>query len=170
MNLRLPLNSVRNAVTPRVLALLGAATLSGAILSATAAPSFADEAAAGRIDHVETGSEQIQVLFSVPGLAADVNPDLDTVKVTYGGETVEATAKPSSDKQSVKRTSVLTIDVSNSMKGEAFEAAKTAALTYIDTAPEDVYIGLVTFADNVDTVQTPTQDHASLRRRSPGSS
>lgn len=163
MKLWSPRNGGGNVVTTRVLGLFGAVTLSGAALIGATAPSFAAEVVSGRIDHVETGDEQIQVLYSVPGLPADVNPDLDTIQVTYGGEPIEATAKASSDKQSVKRTSVLTIDVSNSMKGDAFEAAKTAALTYIDTAPEDVYIGLVTFADEVDTVQTPTQDHDALR-------
>jgi tight adherence protein B len=149
----------------RAAGLVAAATLLG-IAGAVAAASpgaAADDTLLGRLDHVETGAEQIQVLFSVPGLSADVNPDLDSVEVTYGGKPIDATAKISSDNQSVKRTSVLTIDVSNSMQGDAFEAAKAAALTYIDTAPEDVYIGLVTFASDVDTVQTPTQDHDQLR-------
>jgi tight adherence protein B len=143
--------------------LVAAAVVGASVLLATAVPSFADDAVSGRIDHVESGDEQIQVLYSVPGLPADVNPDLDTVRVSYGGTPIPATAKASSDKATVNRTSVLTIDVSNSMKGDAFEAAKAAALTYIDTAPEDVYIGLVTFASDVDTVQTPTQDHDALR-------
>ena len=48
------------------------------------------------------------------------------------------------------------------MAGDAFDAAKQAALAYIDTAPDDVYIGLVTFASDVDTVQAPTQNHDAL--------
>ena len=65
---------------------------------------FADDAAVGRIDHVETGGDEIQVLFSVPGPRRGRQPRPRLGQVTYGGEPIEATAKVSSDNQTVKRT------------------------------------------------------------------
>ena len=44
------------------------------------------------------------------------------------------------------------------MRGERFEAAKDAALTFLDTVPEDVRVGVVTFADDVDRALEPTTD------------
>lgn len=145
----------------RRLSRVAAVVASAAALCLTASAAHADDVV-GRLDHVESQGDQITALFSIPGLPDDVEPDLSSVEVTYGGQPIEATAK-SSDDSEVQRTTVLTIDVSNSMKGERFEAAKAAALTYIDTVPDNVFIGLVTFASTVDTVQAPTQDHESLR-------
>jgi tight adherence protein B len=137
-----------------------AVATAGVLLSAS--PAHAEDPV-GRLDHVESGGDEVKVLFSIPGLPEGVDPDLTSVSVTYGGEPVDATAKMTSEGAApVQRTTVLTIDVSNSMRGARFEAAKDAALTYIDTVPDDVYIGLVTFASTVETVQTPTQDHAAL--------
>ena len=51
----------------------------------------------------------------------------------------------------IRRTAVLAIDTSNSMAGERFEAAKAAASTFLDTVPDDVYVGIVTFDSDVET-------------------
>jgi tight adherence protein B len=55
------------------------------------------------------------------------------------------------------------MDVSKSMSGERFEAAKTAALTFLDTVPDDVYVGIVTFASEVTGAVVPTQDREEAR-------
>lgn len=130
----------------------------------TAAPAAsADEPPIGRLDHVENADGQVNALFSIPGLSLDVDPDPSSIEVTFDGQPVEAKAEVQSGTETIQRTSVLTMDVSASMAGDSFAAAKAAALAYIDTAPADVYIGLVTFASTVDTVQAPTQDHDALR-------
>ena len=56
---------------------------------------------------------------------------------------------------------MLAIDTSNSMEGERFEAAKAAAREFIDTVPDDVYVGIVTFAGDVDHGPRP---HPGPRR------
>ena len=63
----------------------------------------------------------------------------------------------------IRRTTVLAIDTSNSMTGERFEAAKAAALTFLDTVPDDVYVGIVTFDSDVETPLAPTQDRDAAR-------
>src|SRR5262249_47035676 len=109
--------------------------------------------------------DNVTVLYSVPGLPNGVTPDPGSIKVSMDGKTVKATAKPVADAgESPRRTSVLAIDVSQSMAGAKFKAAKAAAQAYVDAAPKDVYVGLVTFASDVKTVQSPTQDHAALTK------
>ncbi len=117
----------------------------------------------GSIDYVETMDGQVQVLFSVTELPDGIAPDPDTVAVTVNSDAVTAEAtNVAGDPDAVRRTAVLAIDVSNSMEGERFAAAKQAALAYVETAPSDVNVALVAFADDVKTVEAATQDKAAL--------
>jgi tight adherence protein B len=124
----------------------------------------AGAAPTGHIDHVEAGRGEVQVLFSIDGLPESALPDLESVSVTLDGVPVDATAVPASGAaDQISRSAVLVIDSSESMRGKSFVEAKSAALTFIDQAPRDVEIGIVSFASTVDTVAAPTVDHAALR-------
>jgi tight adherence protein B len=148
-------------MTPRILRTLGALAAVPLLVAAPLAAHAEDTG--GRIDHVETDGDTVSVLYSVPGLPEGVTPDPSSVSVTMDGKEVDATAKTVADSgDTVRRTSVLAIDVSKSMEGEKFAAAQDAARAYVDAAPDDVYIGLVTFASEVTTVQTPTTNHDDL--------
>ena len=137
----------------RLLSLL--TLLTAVIVGAT--PAYA--ASEGAIDHVETSNGVVRVLYSIPGIGQGVEPDLDSLDVTVDGSPVEATADLASDSsEGVRRTAILAIDVSNSMRGERFEQAKVAARTFLETAPVDVFVGIVTFAGEVEVVQEPTLD------------
>ena len=64
----------------------------------------------------------------------------------------------------VQRTTVLVLDASNSMlQGGKFTAAQEAVDTFLEAAPADVRIGLVTFAGDIGEVIEPTVDHDSVR-------
>jgi tight adherence protein B len=136
----------------RTLAALGAAGLALAPSAALAAD--------GTIAHVETKPGTVQLLVSVP---ADADVDLDGVEVTVDGKAAEATAAPADSDATVRRTAVLAIDTSNSMKGSRFDAAKVAAHEFIATVPADVYVGIVTFAGEVTTVLPPTTDRGAAQ-------
>src|SRR5262245_45105814 len=115
-------------------------------------------AAEGSIDHVETKGDQLQVLYSVPG-AGETAPDLDSVKISLGDTELDATAQPASEAQgTVRRTTMLAIDVSNSMAGAKFAAAKQAAQVFLSSVPADLYVGIVTFAGKVTVLQQPSLD------------
>ena len=126
----------------------------GAATAAAAAPDGAS------ISYVEPTDEGLQVLVSVP---AGAELDLDTVAATVAGVDAEATARPTEEDATVRRTTVLAIDTSNSMEGERFEAARAAAETFLDTAPADVEVGIVTFAADVDVALAPTADRDAAR-------
>ncbi|MGY2874564.1 tight adherence protein B [Marmoricola sp. URHA0025 HA25] len=112
------------------------------------------------IDHAEHSKGQVQLLVSVPG---DADVDLSTVSVTFDGVEVDATAQTAANTNEVQRTTVLAIDTSNSMKGDRITEAKAAALTYLDTVPANVQIGIVTFDNDVTVRQQPSLDRNASR-------
>ncbi len=115
-------------------------------------------AAEGTIAHAEPTSSGLQVLVSVP---ADVDVDLADLAVTVDGARADSAAVPAATATQVRRTAVLAIDTSNSMKGARFAAAKGAALAFLDTVPDDVFVGIVSFAADVTASLAPTQDRAA---------
>jgi tight adherence protein B len=141
---------------PRRLAIL-AAVLVG-FLGILAGPAQAADDAS--IDHAEHSNGQLKLLVSVPG---DATVDLGSVAVTFDGTPVTATAQTAANTDTVKRTTVLAIDTSDSMKGAKIAAAKTAALTYLDTVPANVEVGIVTFDNNVVVRLKPGLDRAAAR-------
>lgn len=139
----------------------GLAGLTLVLLGAVpAGPAFAAAEQGIDIDHIEMADNgTVSVLLGVDRLpdgaaAGDVTVQLD-------GETLEATARPVRGGE-LQRTTVLVIDTSNSMRGARIEAARAAAQAFLDAAPTDVGIGLVTFAGTVRTATTPTADHGRL--------
>ncbi|MEJ7833481.1 MAG: type II secretion system F family protein [Nocardioides sp.] len=114
----------------------------------------------GTIDYVEPTEDGVQILVSVP---PDVTVDYDGVKVSIDGVDTEAVATPAAGDTRVRRTTVLAIDTSNSMAGPRFQAAKLAALTYLDAVPDDVYVGIVSFAAEVTEDLVPSLDRKQAR-------
>lgn len=134
-------------------ALLGAAVL---VAGGPAHAALSDTS----ISYVERTDEGLQILVSVP---ADATVDTESVTVTIDGTTATATAVPADDTTSVRRTAILVIDTSNSMRGARIAAAEEAAQTFLDTVPEDVYVGVVTFDSDVTPALTPTLDRDEAR-------
>ncbi|MBJ7356240.1 type II secretion system F family protein [Nocardioides sp.] len=135
---------------------LGLVVVLGLALGPAQGATAADSA--GTITYSEATPDGLQALVSVP---ADAEVDLDGVQVTVDGEVAEATAVPAGSADALLRTTVMAIDTSNSMKGERFAAAKAAAREFIETAPDNVFLGIVTFDSDVETALPPTQDRAS---------
>jgi tight adherence protein B len=134
-----------------------AAVLCGTVLAGSPA-SAVDEIT---IDHVQTTDGQVSMLLGVDRLPGGVRPDLDSVAVSVNGESVPASAEDVEGGE-VERTTILVLDASNSMEGEKLEAATVAIESFLDSAPDDVRIGLVTFAGSVQGSVEPTTDHQSI--------
>jgi tight adherence protein B len=86
------------------------------------------------------------------------------VTATLDGEPVAASAESlSTATDAIERTTVLALDVSDSMaQGGRFDQAKAAAKAFLANVPDDVNVGLVTFADDVKVVAEPTTDTDTL--------
>lgn len=137
-------------------ALAGALLVGGLLLIGT--PASAVDGTS--ISYVERTDEGLQVLVSIP---ADATVDTENVSVTINGTAASATAVPADSTTSVRRTAVLVIDTSQSMRGARIVAAQTAAATFLDTVPEDVYVGVVTFDSTVTPALVPTLDRTEAR-------
>ena len=135
------------------------AAVAGGTLAFTLMTAGPASAADGRIDHVEREGDTIQVLYSLPG-AGGAEPDFDTLAVSLNDAPLTASAElAATSEQTVRRTTILTMDVSNSMRREnRFEEAKAAAQAFLEAAPDDLYVGIVTFADEVVVAQEPSLD------------
>lgn len=129
---------------------------------ALAAPAYAAE---GSIDHVERKGDVIQVLYSLPG-AGEAEPELDSVSVAMDATQLSAEAELATDASTkLRRTTVLAIDVSSSMRTDnRFGEAQRAAKAFLDAAPDDLYVGIVTFAGQVTVAQEPSLDRAESAR------
>ncbi|NYG56291.1 type II secretion system F family protein [Nocardioides perillae] len=113
-----------------------------------------------QVTYVEATEAGLRILVEVPEGAA---VDLDAVSVAVDGRNAPATAEPTGDGAVVERTTVLAVDTSLSMRGARFAAAKAAATTYLDAAPADVAVGIVTFDSDVEEALAPTTDRDAAR-------
>ncbi len=122
----------------------------------------AAHAADGSIDYVEPEDDgSFQVVFSLPG-AGSAEPDFASLAVSLDDVPLPAEAEPADEAAAVERTTILTIDVSKSMRRDnRFTEAKQAAQAFLDAAPPDLNIGIVTFAGEVEVAQEPTLDRAA---------
>jgi tight adherence protein B len=135
----------------------------GAVAAAAAlalAPATTASAADGTIAHVESTDDGLQILVSVP---PDADIDLDGVRVAVDGDITDADAVLADSDTRIRRTTILAIDTSASMEGARFEAAKSAALAFIDTVPDDVLVGIVNFDAEVTEALAPTVDRDQAR-------
>lgn len=113
------------------------------------------------IDDVEVApnGEQLTILVGVPPAIA---PNVASVTASFDGQAATSEFK-TVEIGDVQRTVVLALDASNSMaRDNKFAAATAAASAFINAAPEDVEIGLLTFSSTVTILAEPTADHALL--------
>ncbi len=129
-----------------------------ALLLWGATAAFAAEDAT--ISHVETSGQQLEILVSVPPGA---QVDLGSVSATVAGKKAATQAVLATSTTAVRRTAVLVIDTSNSMRGKRFKSAKAAALEFLDAVPADVYVGIIAFAGAVSEPLAPTLDRDQAR-------
>jgi tight adherence protein B len=139
--------------------------LAGVLLAlsfGTPLPPAAAEDAGLAISHVEPAGDEVRVLVSMP---VGAEAQLDGIEITLDGEPAETSAAPADEgDEKVRRTTILAIDTSDSMSANGrFAAAKAAATTFLDTVPDDVYVGVVTFDANVETPLKPTTDHDAAK-------
>lgn len=130
-------------------------------LSSAPGPALADEVR-GSLDGLQVTGRQLDMVLTVPELdLGDV--DSDSVSVEIGGQPVTVDVNLADD-GAVARRVVLLVDVSGSMKGAGIEAAKSAAVAFLDVVPRDVEVGLVAFNDRASVLAEPTTDRAAVRR------
>ncbi|WP_052336307.1 type II secretion system F family protein [Nocardioides alkalitolerans] len=142
---------------------LGTSTLTAGAHAAgpttSSAPAGSEVAGEASIELMEPGDSTLRVLVSLP---EGTEADLDAVGVTLDGQEAETTASYAADAAApIRRTAVLAIDTSLSMEGDRIEAAEAAARVFVETLPDDVLVGVVTFDGVARTDLAPTLDRAA---------
>ncbi len=155
------MNRQSAARLPRAAALLLAPALLALSGLGLASPAHADDTGiqTATIDHAQPTSDGLRLLVSVPSGSGTVDPS--KVSVTIGGHDVKAETVAASSSNEIKRVSILAIDTSESMGGARIAEARRAATTYINSAPSNVEIGVLTFDDRVKLLVQPGLDRAA---------
>jgi tight adherence protein B len=137
-----------------VTAALTALAVLGGVVGA-ALPAFAAE---GRIVGVQPGDGKINVVFQARGLEAREVLDPRRVTLSVSGQPLAATARPADAATEIRQATILTLDVSDSMKGTKLRAAKQAAEQFLKIAPRNVQVGVASFATKPNLLVRPTLD------------
>jgi tight adherence protein B len=111
-----------------------------------------------RIVDVTTTGGQVKVVVagSTPSSPASA------VTMTIGGRDVTAVTSAVTA-AAVKRVAVLAIDTSGSTAGSGIVGARAAANAFLDAVPDDVLVGMVSFADKAQVVVAPTRSRGAVR-------
>jgi tight adherence protein B len=152
---------------PRRIATLAAGMGCIALLAGPAsAASTSGDSPTTQIDKVSTSAGKVQLTFSAGNLPAGSRLDPASVTVTAAGQTLDATATAAGTVRAGQPTAIreviLALDVSGSMKGDGITAARTAAINYARSLPQDVRVGLLTFSGTATLRLAPTTDRAAL--------
>jgi tight adherence protein B len=90
-----------------------------------------------------------------------VSPDYGSVTATIGGQEVPVTLKGAEQQP---RTTMLVIDTSGSMEASGMATVRAAVKDFLDTVPDDVKVGVVSFADTAGVDVAPTTDHEKVAK------
>lgn len=116
----------------------------------------ADSSSPGQTGSVVVRDGTVRLLLSVRSSPGAARLDPSSVTVSADGKPWSTSARTvSSSSGTVVRTALLVIDTSGSMSPR-LAAAQTAALHFLQIVPDDVRVGLVTFADRASLVVAPT--------------
>ncbi len=139
-----------------------AAALLTAAVTTIPAPARADSV--GSIERMDSGAGS--VIFAAEDLPSRAELHPESVRVTIDGAVVDADIAQGAvvEKALSRRVAVLTVDTSGSMSGSGITAARDAAQAFLDAAPSDVEIGLVSFADAAKVLVPPTLDRVKVRQ------
>ncbi|MGH2747730.1 MAG: VWA domain-containing protein [Actinomycetota bacterium] len=118
----------------------------------------------GRAQQSETNIRSVDAeSFPKVSLTVSVGDKVATEEVTLeeNGVAVESFDAVSLTESDNRVSVVLAIDVSGSMQGAPLSAAKTAASSFVRSMPEEIEVGIVTFADRPRVLLDLTTDHSA---------
>ena len=150
--------------TRRLLTALLAATVVVGPAGSAAADTPSDTASNIVSATVQDG--QVDIVLAAKNLPADSTLDPASVEVTIDGQQVDATVAPLSSIANPLpvRSVMLVIDTSGSMSGAGIAGARAAAQAFLVEVPDDVQVGLISFANEAVVEVPPTTDREQLRQ------
>jgi tight adherence protein B len=150
------LKLARSLVRPAVVALVA-----GTALGLAPTPAHA-EGSNIFFERKDEPTRTVYFRFGPTDPALKINPG--SVKISADGKQLpkEAFQAKSADEviKPGRQIAMLVIDTSGSMRGRKLIQAKQAALNFLDTVPNEVEVGMITFATDVTVALPPTTDRA----------
>ncbi len=141
---------------------LAAALFAGMATAMPASPAHGD-ASTSSITRIDAASGRLTLVADDVPSGSELDPQ--SVRVTLDGAQVaaEVVGVKAQNRVSPRRVAVLVVDTSGSMQGSRIQEARTAALAFSKAVPDDVLVGLVSFAGEAVVQVRPTTDRAALR-------
>ena len=141
-----------------------AAVLAGLVVLGGAAPAGAqDSTASGRIVHIEAANNQIEMVFQAIVPEGTVI-DRDSVRVRLNNQELDVRAERIDQaSRPIDRQALLVLDTSESMTAAKLGAARDAAVAFLAAVPDDVRVGLITFASEAQLLVRPTLDRDAVQ-------
>ncbi len=113
-----------------------------------------------RVSAVEINEGTVTLEVEVPPNIAGSRLDPSAVSVIIDGDyRLAEVRRPPADDLAV----MLAIDISGSTEGPPLEAAKAAAIAFLDRLPEGTLVGLISFGTEARVISPPTADLQVLR-------
>lgn len=137
--------------------------------AASTTPAPTPEEVSSRITDLRSSQGSVQLLYSSSGLPDGVGVDVGSVTVSFaesGQEPVDLAAdarRLGGEPELARQTAMLVVDVSGSLDVAGIAAVRDAATAFLDTVPDPVEVGLVTFGDPALVLLPPTTDHDAVR-------
>ena len=138
----------------------------GVLLGVNGAPAAAQDAGSGEVTLTDVTVENGRIHFLVTGLDRGSGSAALTGPVTLrvDGYAVNARAVvPQAQPETAPRSTILVIDTSSSMAGPLLDQVKIAAGSFLDAAPAQDDVGLVSFADRPVLLVPPTAFRDAVR-------
>ncbi|MGL5860713.1 MAG: type II secretion system F family protein, partial [Phycicoccus sp.] len=133
------------------------------VAASAAGPAVAAEAPVATLTDVTVDAGGASGLLSVRAGSTPLAIDSSALQAELGGEPVDVEIA-AVDQDKARRTAVLVIDTSGSMGEPGMAVVRSAVATYLGALPDDVSVGVVSFADSVQVRLRPTADHAAVQR------
>jgi len=113
------------------------------------------------IEQIRSQGDDMRVVFAISGAGGE-SVDVDGVQLTVDGTPVDSTTESLGEIEDFTQVAMLVLDTSESMAGEKIVAAKQAAQDFLAAVPDDVEVGLITFADEAQVQVPPTTERDEL--------
>ncbi|EWT07633.1 type II secretion system protein F [Intrasporangium chromatireducens Q5-1] len=133
---------------------------SAGLLLGTASAASADSAPIVSISDVKTSGSTVQGVLTFRS-AGVVQVDEGTFVAAIDGKATPASITKATH---IDRTAMLVIDTSGSMGAPGMATVRAATKSYLQEAPADVRIGVVTFADTAGVDLKPTENRSAVQR------
>ena len=139
------------------------ALVAGVLVAGIAAPSAgaAPEPGTASLSSVRLNNGTFTGVLTVRAGQMPVAVDPTSLKAIVAGRTYPVTVKPLAQ---LKRATMLVVDTSGSMGEPGMATVRTAVAAFLKSVPDDVSVGLVSFAATAGVDVPPTKDRARLQK------